>query len=941
VEKSSIDTIKLPSGILISGYAEDYIFKKIVNSNDFYEGELLKKWFPCTDNNLIVYDIGANIGNHTIYFSSAANNSYIYSFEPILDNYILLEKNIHDNEKKEQVNIYQLALGEKKDIVFMNFKQNMNYGTASIVSSTDNIPAVYKVQVDSLDSLNLPPPDFIKIDVEGYELNVLKGMRRTLENLKNVSLWIEIDEKTSKDVYMFLNSIGFGLIDFALEKDNNFLWKKNHSTIYTNGEFFKLFLNSSIIIREKEQQLNKQTSRFKYEQNKANNLSDKLKSMTSKFSLEQNKANNLSDELKSMASKFSFEQNKANELSYKLKNTQLEIMSLNSDIRILKKDNNKLLNDLILERREWNEINSLLLQERKHISDMQKELDMFHNSKMIRFMRYWVWHVPTSLKRLSRKQLNKFGNWLYIKLLPHPKTRVFLSKLNSKLKIYKNTQEVVSIQNEKSKQQENSYINIKNQTLKIPKQVNVAMVVDEFSYNSFKYECNAFPLEPENWRSVFENQDIDFFFCESAWAGVDSINHPWRGKIYASIRFPKENRGILLEILSYCKHNNIPTLFWNKEDPMHYEDRVHDFVKTALEFDHIFTTSKECVQRYKNDYGHKNVHLLMFGTQLKLFNPIEKYNRTDEIIFAGSWYKQHPSRSSEMEEIFDKIIQSPYALKIYNRHSENNDPNHMFPEKYLPYIHPRLSHEELDAAYKSSKYALNINTVIDSETMFARRIFELMSSNTLVLTNYSRGVARLFGNNVVFITATASIDLSNKEKMKERCLDTVLSHHTYQHRFEQILSDIEFQYVKHSPSVMLYYQVNNISDAQSSICHFRKIYWENKFCTLLINKDCPIKDFHEIIYSYNNGVITAKLGTFTLMHEDIAQNISQTDYSIYATLTLPYSFIKKALSHTPYLDKTTVIGSGESKYIFTGFDRLHDCLIPNGNIKGNTKVYVI
>ena len=97
------------------------------------------------------------------------------------------------------------------------------------------------------------------------------------------------------------------------------------------------------------------------------------------------------------------------------------------------------------------------------------------------------------------------------------------------------------------------------------KDIKVAVIVDEFTYNSFKEEFNTVVIEPDNWLELFEKEKPDLFFCESAWSGVDSKRRPWMGKIYSSTNFKNENRLILLSILEYCKNNSIPTIFWNKE----------------------------------------------------------------------------------------------------------------------------------------------------------------------------------------------------------------------------------------------------------------------------------------------------------------------------------------------------------------------------------------
>ena len=1016
-------SVIITDGIRLSGYEGEYIFEKIATSKRFYEQPLLEKWFFGT-NSSVVYDIGANIGNHTVYFAKSSPKAQIFAFEPMPDNFTMLEKNIRDNNFNNRVKPYPMAVGETEGTVCMGIMQEGNHGTATILEDDADVGMdVHIANIISIDNLNLPLPNFIKIDVEGYELSVLKGMKNTIKNAKELIIWIEVDEKTATQVYDFMDSLGFAVMDFALEQNSNVLWCNQKTMKLQTSNIFRNLLAQSEISRQRfwdaqnaksipsklvyEQkkandlagQLKSMASKYEYEQEKADDLATRLGSMTSKFTHEQKKADDLLEQLKSMVSKYEYEQGKANALTEQLKsmvskyeyeqgkasNLAEQFKSMVSKYEYERRKANSLAeqlkstvskyeheqgkaNDLTTRlgsmtskfTYEQKKADDLLEQLKSMVSKftyeqnkaseltgklqvMQEELNMFRNSKMISFFRFWIWHMPTATRRKIRLRINKFGSWSYVKLLPHPKARTFLSKANGKLKIYKNPQEIVATYPQIQPQQPNyqspdpnagitsetNKIKTDDDKSKLPREMNVAMISDEFTFNSFRYECNVLSLEPNNWQEIFDQNDIDLFFCESAWAGVDSLQRPWRGKIYASKNFPKENRGTLLEILDYCRKNHIPTVFWNKEDPAHYEDRIHDFVKTALEFDHIFTTSEECIERYEKEYGHKSVHLLMFATQPKLFNPIETFERTEEIIFAGSWYAQHPVRCSEMSNIFDATLQSSHTLKIYNRHSENDDPNHAFPDKYLSYIHSRLPHDQLDVAYKGSKYALNFNTVTKSDTMFARRALELMSSNTLVISNYSKGLEQLFGDNIVFTDGTTPLALSDIEKKREQCLYAVLNHHTYRHRFEQILDDIALPYLHTVPLVALYYNVSSVEDASIATKHFHSMDWDNKQCVLILNKDCSPAELQGVVCNFNLGAVTVRSAHYDATYQSDSKKKVSTSYLIEATTQLSRDFIKKALAHSCYLEKTTAIVSGSRKYSFSKTREKTNVLIPS------------
>jgi FkbM family methyltransferase len=868
--KPTIETVQIHQQAFISGYTGEYVFERIRSTANFYEIELLNRWIENSDHINVIYDIGANIGNHTLYFASNTN-ARIYAFEPMQMNFHLLNKNIHDNEMENRITAYNVALGDQEGMAQMGLVQENNNGTAAIFTSENSEGEPVKVIV--LDNMDIPLPDFIKIDVEGFELNVLKGMKNIL-SLTKAPLWIEVDEKNAKSVYEFLVEIGYFVSDFVLASSNNILFTKKEENKIPNAAIFEHLMIEAASRRKNWIDIGKQISKYQYERNKAEDFKRNLQEITSEYEQVSKESQKLEEELINAKKQY--------------QNNLKQIEDLSSQVKTI-----------------------------------QKDLYMFQNSKMIKFMRFWVWKVPTQFRRLVKKELYKVGNWFYVRLLPYPRLRLLCSKINGKLRIFKDPQAVVTL-NKKENHSENKL----NDLQKAPKQMNVAMIVDEFTYNSFRFECNALALEPHNWKDVFEKNEIDFFFCESAWSGVDSLRRPWKGKIYCSTNFSKENRQTLLQILEYCHKKNIPTAFWNKEDPTHYPDKVHNFVDTALKFDHIFTTSKECVERYKKDYGHKSVHLLMFASQPKLFNPIEKFDRTEEIIFAGSWYNQHKDRCVEMESILDTILHSPYPLKVYNRQSGNTDPNHAFPSKYEPFINAQLSHDQLDVAYKGSKYALNINTVTDSDTMFARRVFELMSSNTLVISNYSRGMELLFGDDVVFIKERGDLNLSGANEKREKCLYEVLQHHTYKKRFKQILGDIDVPFLDTPVCVTIIYDVADFKTAANSINHFYKINWDIKACILLVNENCSPDILQELCIQYNNGRVSVFSKHYFSHYDDLQLPKDDNGYIIVANQQLHFDFLSKAILHYQYLDPETPIACDKDKYVFGKADTIENVLWP-------------
>lgn len=312
----------------------------------------------------------------------------------------------------------------------------------------------------------------------------------------------------------------------------------------------------------------------------------------------------------------------------------------------------------------------------------------------------------------------------------------------------------------------------------------VACVMDEFTFGSYRYECDLMQLTPDNWKAELEGFRPELLFIESAWRGKDEL---WGSKV-------GHNSQELQDILNWCRQNKVPTVFWNKEDPVHFET----FLTTAKQFDHVFTTDIDCIHRYKGALGHDRVYLLPFACQPALHNPIELYERKDAFCFAGAYYARYPERTRDLGN-FACELPKFRPLEIFDRNFGKNDANYQFPEEYQPYIVGTLPFEKIDTAYKGYRYAINLNSIKQSQSMFARRVFELLGCNTITVSNFSRGVRLLFGDLVVTTDNGEEMlrrlqllaeDPLNSDKLKLAALRKVMQEHTYTQRLEYVLSKV-------------------------------------------------------------------------------------------------------------------------------------------------------
>ncbi len=175
------------------------------------EIEFIKKIVKDKDN---IIDIGANLGYYSLLFSSLTPNGKIFSFEPSLKNYKKLQENIKLNKKKN-IKSYQLGLSNKKGIakLFLTGKTNLNEGGNFISLNKKNsynlLSEFEEVKIDILDDIVAKKISFklVKIDTEGNELLVLKGMRKILEN--NIRYLLIETSSNFDDINKFLIDFNF------------------------------------------------------------------------------------------------------------------------------------------------------------------------------------------------------------------------------------------------------------------------------------------------------------------------------------------------------------------------------------------------------------------------------------------------------------------------------------------------------------------------------------------------------------------------------------------------------------------------------------------------------------------------------------------------------------------------------------------------------------
>lgn len=337
----------------------------------------------------------------------------------------------------------------------------------------------------------------------------------------------------------------------------------------------------------------------------------------------------------------------------------------------------------------------------------------------------------------------------------------------------------------------------------ISKQFKAISIMDEISEECWKYEFKSFPIVRNNYKNQIEGSTADFCFLESCWKGNKGN---WE-YAFTSPGLKHANAQALLDLIPKVK-SKMPLVFWNKEDPMHYER----FLPIAKSANIIFTTDSNKVADYQRDVPDAQVYAVPFAAQQRICNPSDRFRKPAEsVCFAGSYYGVgHDERKRQMDALLPSIIEFNGA--IYDRMSSIDSDRYKFPEKYRPYIRPSVPFSEVVKLYKQFKVFLNVNTIVDSPTMMSRRVYELLACGTPVVSTPSKAIEEQFSgivhvaNNTKEANSIISSLLSDEIKWQKSShlgYREVMLKHTYSHRLIDISSALGYQSFAEIPLVSI------------------------------------------------------------------------------------------------------------------------------------------
>lgn len=209
-----------------------------VNTFWFKEPETID-WLKSFKPGDIFLDVGANMGLYSL-FAACAMGARVFAFEPEALNYANLNQNIFLNQMGNCVTAYPLALSDELLLDrlhishFMeggschNFKDKLNFNHEPLQPAFSQ--GCLSISLDELITRKwMPPPNHIKIDVDGIEHKVIRGAIRTVESPEVRSVLIELNTKleTHREIIDLMHTKGFSSKPSETRGVTNYIFSRN------------------------------------------------------------------------------------------------------------------------------------------------------------------------------------------------------------------------------------------------------------------------------------------------------------------------------------------------------------------------------------------------------------------------------------------------------------------------------------------------------------------------------------------------------------------------------------------------------------------------------------------------------------------------------------------------------------------------------------------
>jgi len=211
-----------------------------------FETEIVKKLIKIGNN---VLDIGANIGYFSLIFAKlVGNNGRVYAFEPEPENFRILKKNLEINHYNNTMAI-QKAISDKNHTIKLFLGENTSTHSIYQSSETSAFIDIESIKLDDFSDIQNKRIDFIKIDIEGAEIDAFKGMKNVLQKNSQVTILSELNlyllnkfNKKPREYVEILNDLDFEifLLDSKKKKIVPFVLDEFLPTIQSGEHYVNL-----------------------------------------------------------------------------------------------------------------------------------------------------------------------------------------------------------------------------------------------------------------------------------------------------------------------------------------------------------------------------------------------------------------------------------------------------------------------------------------------------------------------------------------------------------------------------------------------------------------------------------------------------------------------------------------------------------------------------
>jgi hypothetical protein len=323
----------------------------------------------------------------------------------------------------------------------------------------------------------------------------------------------------------------------------------------------------------------------------------------------------------------------------------------------------------------------------------------------------------------------------------------------------------------------------------------VGLVADELTRACLRLECHTVDLTPTNCARVLRREPLDILLVESVWQGWRGT---WKNRVAAYPDHPERNNADLARLVVAARDLGIPSVFWNKEDGVHFER----FIASAMLFDHVFTVDANCIPRYRAAMPKATtIEPLLFAVQPAVHRFSGIAPRWPRANFVGSYSRHiHPGRRSLQEMLF-AVAGRTVGLTVFDRNSDRRSEHYRYPAMPGLDIKAAVPHHTTARLYRDYLVSLNVNTVVDSPTMFSRRLVEIMACGGLAVTTPAKSVDALFADYCHIVRDEAQAEellgrlqhdglTARDREMMVAAAEHVARHHTWTHRLTQICRQV-------------------------------------------------------------------------------------------------------------------------------------------------------